>query len=69
MKVSLTGPRMGPDVSVYIEEIQHAPFKAGAVIDSAGTSPETTQKIAALIGTGYAFEVVPSTKARKEKEE
>jgi hypothetical protein len=68
MKVSLTGPRMGPDVSVYIEEIQHAPFKAGAEIDSTGTSPETTQKIAALIGTGYAIEVMPP-KARKEKED
>lgn len=68
MKVSLTGPRMGPDVSVYLDEIQAQPFKAGAVIDTAGTSPRTLDQVAALIGSELAIELAPQ-KARKEKEE
>lgn len=69
MKVSLTGPRMGPDVSVYLEELQSQPFKAGAVIDDSGASQETKDKIAALIGSGLAIDLAPSAKARKEKED
>lgn len=66
MKLSLTGPLMGPSISVYLEEIQAQPFKAGDEIPLDDASTETIQKASALVDAGLAVPCdVPASEGKE----
>ena len=70
MKLSLTGPLMGPQNSVYLEEIQSEPFHMGDVITLPDDpSPTTVEQVAALVEAELAVPVPTASPAQKEKED
>jgi hypothetical protein len=70
MKISLTGPLMGPANSVYLEELQSEPFHLGDEITvPADASPTTLEQVAALVEAELAIPVPTASPAQEEKED
>lgn len=58
MKVSFTGPEMGPSVTVYLTDPAFGgerAFRPGADLDTDGLEPATQKTIAELVAGGYAL--------------